>query len=422
MRRLFELANKYRSSALARNTVTYTFNFGLQLVIQFTYFMMISRYLGPVSYGVFVTLSAVSGIANTITGLGSDHVLIQRVAVTPSNFARYFGHALVLLGGTLPLVAAAVMVIGHSITGDHLAFPAFLAIISAHLVCGRLASLCSSIFMAFDRARLQMLVNVGLAVMRASFLLLAILFHDQLTLEIWAWWYLAASAISAVVAIILVLVICGAPRLNIIRADLPLGLQFCLEFMAINSVGDLDKPTVSHFLGPGAAGAYAAGLKIVDAASAPIRALLYATYTRHFRNAAASRADSVGFGVKLLPFSLAMSLAIAVILFVGADYVPYVIGHDFDGTPQIIKLFALYPLLHGISGIGADILRAVGKQHIRILLLVVTALMMVPAIWTGAVLGGLVGAAVARLLLQVGLIAATWLFLLQEKRAVQPAE
>jgi len=29
---------------------------------------------------------------------------------------------------------------------------------------------------------------------------------------------------------------------------------------------------------------------------------------------------------------------------------------------------------------------------------------------------------VARLVLQVALIAATWLFLLQEKRAVQPAE
>ncbi len=422
MDRLFSLVNRYRASPLARNTVTYTFNFGLQLVIQFGYFMLISRYLGPASYGVFVTISSVSIIAVLMIGLGSDNLMIQRVAVEPRDFPRYFGHAVVMIAATMPIIGVGAVLVGIWLVGDKLALSSLLAIAVAHLVFGRIVGLSANVFMSFDKAKWQLFVNVGIAAMRALFLAVAVLAMGSLTLEIWAWWYLAASALSAVVAVVLVLSICGLPSPTIVWKDLSLGLQYCLEFVAIGGVGDLDKPVVAQTLGAEAAGQYAAGFKIVDAASAPIRALLYATYTRHFRNAAASRADSVGFGVKLLPFSLLISIAVAIVLYIGADYVPLLIGDKFEGTPEIIKLLALYPLLMGLSGIGADILRAVGKQKVRIALLVITALLMIPAIWLGATLGGLIGAGIARLMLQIGLVAATWLFLVHDSRAAQPAE
>lgn len=422
MDRLFSLIGRYRASPLARNTVTYTFNFGLQLVIQFGYFMLISRYLGPASYGIFVTLSSVSVIAVLMIGLGSDNLMIQRVAVEPQAFSRYFGHAVVMIAATMPFIGAATILIGIYLVGDQLELAALLAIVAAHLVFGRVVGLSANVFMSFDKAKWQLFVNVGITALRALFLAVAVLSMGSLTLEVWAWWYLAASALSAVVALPLVFSICGLPSLTIVWKDLSLGLQYCLEFVAVGGVGDLDKPAVAQTLGAEAAGQYAAGFKIVDAASAPIRALLYATYTRHFRNAAASRADSVGFGVKLLPFSLLISVSVAIVLYIAADFVPFLIGGDFDGTPEIIKLLALYPLLMGLSGIGADILRAVGKQKVRIALLVVTALLMVPAIWLGATLGGLIGAGIARLMLQVALVSATWLFLVRDSRLAQPAE
>ena len=96
MKRIVALADKVRGSLLARNTIVYTFNFGMQLVIQFGYFMLLSRYLGPSDYGVFVTLSAINGIGVLLIGLGSDHVMIQRVAVDPGNFPRYLGHSVAM--------------------------------------------------------------------------------------------------------------------------------------------------------------------------------------------------------------------------------------------------------------------------------------------------------------------------------------
>ncbi|WP_256114608.1 oligosaccharide flippase family protein [Shinella lacus] len=415
MKRIVALADKVRGSLLARNTIVYTFNFGMQLVIQFGYFMLLSRYLGPSDYGVFVTLSAINGIGVLLIGLGSDHVMIQRVAVDPGNFPRYLGHSVAMSALTMPVVAVFAIAISHYLVSAHIALSSLLAFVAAHLVFGRIVAVCASAFMAFDRAKLQMLVNVGMAVLRALFLVAAVVLQKDLTLDHWAWWYLAASALGALISVVLVAVVCGMPSPAVIRGDISLGLQYCLEFVAIGSVADVDKPAVAQTLGPDIAGQYAAGFKIVDAASAPIRALLYATYTRHFRNASASAAESVRFGLKLVPFSLLISVPIAIFLYFVADYIPYLIGHDFDGTPEIIQLLALYPLLMGLSGIGADILRAVGKQKLRITLLIITALVMVPAIWAGAVLGGLLGAGLARLIVQISLVGATWLFLARDK-------
>lgn len=411
MKRIVALADKVRGSLLARNTIVYTFNFGMQLVIQFGYFMLLSRYLGSSEYGVFVALSSINGIGVLLVGLGSDHVMIQRVAVDPASFSRSLGHSVAMSALTVPIIAVLAAVIGHYLVGDHVHVASLLAFVVAHLVFGRIVAVCASAFMAFDRAKLQLLVNVGLAVLRALFLVAAILYQKDLTLDDWAWWYLAASALGALVAMALVAVVCGLPSPGVIRADISLGLQYCLEFVAIGSVADIDKPAVAQTLGPDIAGQYAAGFKIVDAASAPIRALLYATYTRHFRNASASATESVRFGLRLVPFSLVISVPIAIFLYFVADYIPYLIGHDFDGTPEIIQLLALYPLLMGLSGIGADILRAVGKQKLRITLLILTALIMVPAIMAGASLGGLLGAGLARLAVQVSLVGATWMFL-----------
>ncbi|WP_439615224.1 oligosaccharide flippase family protein [Shinella sp.] len=415
MKRIVALADKVRGSLLARNTIVYTFNFGMQLVIQFGYFMLLSRYLGPSDYGVFVTLSAINGIGVLLIGLGSDHVMIQRVAVDPGNFPRYLGHSVAMSALTMPVVAIFAIAVSHYLVSAHIALSSLLAFVAAHLVFGRIVAVCASAFMAFDRAKLQMLVNVGMAVLRALFLVAAVVLQKDLTLDHWAWWYLAASALGALISVVLVAVVCGLPSPAVIREDISLGLQYCLEFVAIGSVADVDKPAVAQTLGPDIAGQYAAGFKIVDAASAPIRALLYATYTRHFRNASASAAESVRFGLKLVPFSLLISVPIAIFLYFVADYIPYLIGHDFDGTPEIIQLLALYPLLMGLSGIGADILRAVGKQKLRITLLIITALVMVPAIWAGAVLGGLLGAGLARLIVQISLVGATWLFLARDR-------
>lgn len=401
---------KLMDSSLAKSTLTYTINFGLQLFIQLGYFILVSRYLGPHSYGVFITVSAISVFANFMIGLGSDQLMIQRVAVNRSLFARYFGHALVLAISVFPFVALLTLAVCYTMVGDDLALQSLIVLTAANIFFGRINTFCANVFMAFDRPRMQLWVNVSMSAARALFLIAAILVHGEaITLEIWIRWFFAASALSASQAVILVLFTSGLPVFTVIKEDIVLGFQYCLEALATAGVADMDKPTVTAALSPELAGIYGAGFRIVNAASAPVRALLFATYTRHFKNAAVSSKTAISFGKSLLPYSLGLGGAVAFCLIAFADIIPLLIGEDYAQSVDIIRVLAVFPLMMGLSGIAADTLRAIGKQIIRITLLTSTALLMIPVVYVGAMWGGLFGAALGRILLQLLLVASCWI-------------
>jgi len=132
------------------------------------------------------------------------------------------------------------------------------------------------------------------------------------------------------------------------------------------------------------------------------------TYTRHFRNAAINPDTAVRFGKSLLPYSLGLGGAVAFCLVAFADIIPLLIGEEYAQSVDIIRILAVFPLLMGLSGIAADTLRAIGRQMVRIVLLTTTALAMIPVVYVGAIWGGIFGAAIGRILLQMLLVAACW--------------
>lgn len=406
-----------RRSPLVANTISYTLNFGLQLVIQLGFFMLVSRTLGAEGYGVFVSITSVSVIAALVIGLGSEYLLLQRVAVRPESFPVYLGHSLIMMALTLPIVAVPVIYFLHRLVGDTIGLVPLAILSLTDLVFTRIVVLSAQSYMSFDKANRQLFINVFAVGSKLVFLVAASRFSTNLTVESWAWWYFASGALSAAVGIGYVLRELGRPVFRVVTSDLRLGGLYCLEFLAIGSMRDLDKPTVVHALGAGAGGQYAAGFRIIDAASAPVRAFLYATYTRHFRHAEGGRANSVAFGLRLLPVSIALSIPVAIFLFLIADYVPLVLGEDFAGTPLVLKYLAFYPLLTGLSGIGADILRAIGLQKVRMGLLIVASLALVPTVSFGAMQWGMAGAVIMRLILQVALVAATWGFVFVHRKS-----
>ncbi|GAB4518208.1 MAG: hypothetical protein Tsb0019_18190 [Roseibium sp.] len=412
---LVALYRKSRSLAqvpLVANTISYTVNFGLQLCIQLGFFLFISRVLGAEGYGLFVTITSVSVMAGFIVGLGSEYLLVQRVAVAPESFGAYFGHALIMMALTIPLVVPATILLLDYLIGHSLSYLTISVIAVTDLVFTKLVILSAQSYMAFDRAKKQLVVNIFAASMKLLFLAVAVVLFDDLTIEEWAWWFVASGLVSAVTAVSFVLRDLGRPRFKVMREDLRLSLLYCVEFLSIGGMKDLDKPVVVHNLGADAGGQYAAGFRLIDAASAPVRAFLYATYTRHFRKAEAGRASSLAFGLKLLPVTVGLALPVAAFLFLIAGFIPLVLGEDFSDTPTVVMCLAFYPLLMGLSGVGADVLRATGRQKIRMALLIGTSLSLIPVVSLGTMIGGLAGAALFRFGVQIALTLGTWFFIL----------
>ncbi|MDJ0930982.1 hypothetical protein [Breoghania sp.] len=244
------LIARVRRSPLVANTISYTINFGLQLVIQLFFFMLVSRSLGASGYGVFVSITSVSIIAGLIIGLGSEYLLVQRVAVDPKSFPLYFGQSLIMMAVTFPLVAVPTLFFLHYLIGDAIELLPLCILSLSDLLFTRLIVLAANAYMAFDRVHKQLFINVFTAASKLCFLIAASTF-SHLTVDIWAWWFFVSGALSAAVAMTLVVRDLGRPVFGFVREDLKLSGLYCIEFLSIGSMRDIDKPVVVHALDAG---------------------------------------------------------------------------------------------------------------------------------------------------------------------------
>jgi O-antigen/teichoic acid export membrane protein len=399
---------RVRSSGLARNTFFYSINFAAQIGVQLGYFILISSSLGPSGYGVFASVTAVALFVGVFIGWGSERVLIQRVTVDHAAFPRELGHTLILNGLTLIPFAAITAGIFTILDTHGLSWTGLSLILLADLLFRKLNAIALFSFMAFDRAGQQTVLDITSQLLRLAAAAFAFLLIPDLTLDVWAIFYVCGSIIAAAFSWFFVLRELGRPHWCLQRGSLWLGFLYSLEFASLNGVKDLDKPVVVQSLGPDAGGIYTAAFRIVDAASAPIRALLYATYTRYFREAASDSKKGIAFGVRMLPFAALFSAGVGVALLIGAPFVPLLIGEDYAPIVPLLRWLAVYPILTALMGIGADILRAIGRQGLRVLIMAASTVAIVPFCWLGARYGGMDGAVWSRVAVQLLLAAASW--------------
>jgi hypothetical protein len=87
-----------KRSTLARNSVWMFLGYGMRIIVQAGYFVLIARALGPHEYGAFVGATALIGIVGPFGGIGGGNLLVKIVSpggVRPGAAGRYrFGCAL----------------------------------------------------------------------------------------------------------------------------------------------------------------------------------------------------------------------------------------------------------------------------------------------------------------------------------------
>ncbi len=397
-------------------------NFSSQIVMQFVFLFVITNALGKAGYGVFSSLTAITVLGGIVTGLGGELLTLKRVAEDHGRLRECVGHAMMSALVTAPFVGAACFVIAMPLYSPHMALWAIALIVVADIAFTKMFNIATFAFLALDEVASQLFLSLGYAGARVLAVVGAYLTTDAVTLDHLAVWYFGATAIWGVFSLGLVTALRGAPVLRLRFRDWPLGFQFMVDQAAQAGFRDLDKPSVVQAVGPALGGAYTLSFRLAEAATTPIRALLYAVATRFFKTAAEGPASGVAFGLRVVPVAIAMSAVIAVGIVVVAGLVPLVFP-DFPEATGYVRLLAPYPLLIALTFIGLDILRATDRQHIRVAIILTSAVLTVPVVSFGAVSYGLVGALAARLGLQVLAVAAAWAFvLLGGGRRPAPAE
>jgi O-antigen/teichoic acid export membrane protein len=413
------LISKVKQSTIARNSFVYTLDFSLQILVQAAYLLLLSRALGPANFGIFAGLSAISIIGSTFVGWGCDQVLIKNVAANRGAFAVNFGNGLIGIGISLPVLFVVCYLISAAmVKADSVSPVAICAIMLADLLFTKVLFLAKACFAAIERSKPQLVINIVTTLIKLVAAVLAVLVSPKLTAEQWGWWYCGSAAVAATFAVVMVLRQIEAPTFKFLPGEFKVGALFCIEFASLAALRDADKPIIVSVLGPEVAGYYSVAFRVVDAASTPVRGLLYATYTRYFRHAHEGTERGVQFGLNVLPYAAGFSAVVSLLLLVCSGLIPWLLGAKYEPAVNLIRWMALYPMLYALTGVSADILRAIGMQRTRIAILILAIPALIGVCWLGGHWAGSTGAAIGRMVVMAMVVVLSWWLVLRFKRSL----
>ena len=355
------------SGTLAQNTLWALWGYGLRVLIQAAYFVVIARCLGPGQYGGFVAATAVTNLISPFVGMGAGNLLIKNVARDRSRFSEYWGHGLlvtltsgVLLVGFVILLSAAVL--PHSIP-----LFAILCISVSDLVVIKFVDLAAFAFQAFEQLSRNATLNILVSLTRLVGIAgLAITLRHP-GIRAWSAVYLAGSVVAGLIAVVWTTISLGRPRLSRgrIRGERLEGFAFSAGLSAQTIYNDIDKTMLARLGTLDAAGIYAAAYRLIDVAFLPVRALLNAAYPVFFRHGVQGIRGTVNYGRRLLLWIVPYSVFAFACLFLGAPVVAYILGPQYAHVTEALRWLSLLPLLKTFHYFAADSLTGAGHQGIR---------------------------------------------------------
>jgi len=90
---------------------------------------------------------------------------------------------------------------------------------------------------------------------------------------------------------------------------------------------------------------YAAAYRFIEAAILPIRSVANAAYPEFFRLGAQGVTSGFGFARRILRRSILYGLAVAVVLFAAAGFVPMVLGRAYQDSATALRWLCLLPVI-----------------------------------------------------------------------------
>jgi O-antigen/teichoic acid export membrane protein len=355
------------SGPLAQNTIWALAGYGLRLIIQAVYFVVIARCLGPKEYGGFIAVTAMANMIAPFVSLGTGSLMIRNVSRDKTRFSESWGNCLVVTitsGLSLLLLTVALGVIWLP---SSISFVAILLICTADLVFVRLLDVAVWAFQAFERMAMTARLNVLISVTRLCGVVGLVAVVRKPTVLAWATVYLAAAIVSAACALAWVHKELGKPAPNFkkIFSESKEGLLFAVSNSAATIYNDIDKTMVARLSTLDATGIYGSAYRIIDVAFIPIRALLNAAYPGFFRKGGEGLHSALRYGRRLFLKTLPFALLTVTGLYLGAPIVPHILGRSYSNVTEALYWLCPIPLFKTFQFFIADALTGAGYQRIR---------------------------------------------------------
>jgi O-antigen/teichoic acid export membrane protein len=413
---------------LARGTLLTTSGLVTRAGLQAAYLVVVSRWLGAESYGLFAGSVTAAILLMPLAGWGMGYVFTELAShgsgPATGLWPRIVSQAL-LSGVLVAVVVVALTGTAMSVRVD-LADMALLAV--AELVALPLAQIAAMALVAMNRSDFGALATCAVPAARLSGAIGLVAAGLSPSVHLLAMTHCLGSVVATVLVMALANRVVNG-RANAVASAKALpgrlallreGASYAAGAMASLTYVEVDKVLVLQLLGAGAAGTYTAAFRVTSVLVIPITALVGNALPRLFA------AERAGQGSPLLRRIATAAIGYSVIggllALVAAPLMPLVFGAEYRGSSQFVTLLAAWIPLAALHLTGATALVAAGGKTARLVveaagltLIVLLNLLLLPRL-------GVQGAIVALLIGELLMALACWLSLghYRRMRAVKP--
>ena len=347
------------------------------IFVQAPYFVIITRVLGPENYGSFMSVTALASLVFPFVALGTEDVLIQKVAVKPRLFSIYWGNCLfiLLVNGFLLLIIC--LLISPIFFAKKISLITITLILIADLIC--LSSVeyskkaLMSVYLAKNCSQLSAFVNFCKLLAAVS---LASFFKNP-SIETWAILYGGTYLVLSILAITVVnrLIAFPRPKFSYLIPAIKQGLFFSIGTSADNINANLDKTMLATMGGLKATGIYASAYRFIDFGNIPIMSIFGASYTRFFKHGKSGIQNTLKFARKLLPILVGSSIICILGYHVFAPLIPYILGAKYQNAITALLWLSPLPAIFAFRLLAADSLTGAGYQKVRSIVQIISAIL-----------------------------------------------
>jgi O-antigen/teichoic acid export membrane protein len=393
---------RHKPESLRRNTVWTTLGQLSTVGLQALYFILISRTLGSFDYGLFVGVYSLVAVLSPYSTLGFGMVMLRDASRDPEKLAESWAKALLVLGFGSVIVTAATVAASHFLFHRNLLL-VVLCLTLSEAFCARAIELAGQAFQALHQLAWTARFNalMGLARTLAALCLVLYCAHAGIRASVQQWTliYTGFSFASVVVALAVVHMRLVKPRwCRVNRRECSEGLSFALSNSSFSIYNDIDKTMLASYGFVEAAGTYAAAYRIIEVATAPIRAVYAAAMPRIFEYGAEGSTKVMSFVCRLLKWTVSYAVAAFALMVWAAPWFPLLIGKSFAASVPAIRMLALIPLLrcfhyaagNAISGCASQWYRTGAQLFAALLNLVLNLLLLPHWSWKGAAVASLI--------------------------------
>lgn len=354
---------------IARGTLRTTSVLGLRLLVQTGTLLLVARMLGPTQFGAFAGITALAVILGTLATFGTHVVLLGEVSKDPRRRTQVLPYAVpcTLLCGSA-LLAIYLIITTVALREASVAISVLLAIGITETLLQPLFGLPAAEHLGLGRiARSQLLAILPLAMrLAAAFAVFVLAPSDPLTA--YGYGYFVASLVALLIASATMPASWPKPatwRLPT-RGQWRNAAGYAALGITATSPAELDKTLAARLLPLGAAGLYAAGARVIGAATLPVIAMLVSALPRLFREGLDQPKRTAHLLSWIFVAALGYSIALAAVLWFIAPIFVLIFGPKYRGIEHTIHWLTLAVPGMALRIASGSVLMALGKPWIRV--------------------------------------------------------